>query len=94
MGDGRLGLRLLAGATADLRLRKPAAGHAHSIHFQVERVLLLFGEGTGLGLEGCPLNGAFSQLGPQAERQWRGRHAPAAEQRRTGTGPRWSRLPR
>jgi len=62
MGDGRGGLRLLAGATADLRLRKPAAGRAHSIHFQVERVLLLFfGEGTGLGQEGRPLDRAFSE---------------------------------
>ncbi|MGO9828515.1 MAG: hypothetical protein ACLPJH_00110 [Myxococcaceae bacterium] len=36
--------RVLVGATADLLLRRIAPARAHSIHFQVERVLLLFDE--------------------------------------------------
>jgi len=34
--------RVLVGATADLLLRRIAPARARSIHFQVERVLLLF----------------------------------------------------
>ncbi len=34
--------RVLVGATADLLLRRIGPAQAHSIHFQVERVLLLF----------------------------------------------------
>ena len=34
--------RVLVGATADLLLRRIAPARAHSIRFQVERVLLLF----------------------------------------------------
>ena len=36
--------RVLVGATADLLLRRIGPARAHSIHFQVERVLLLFDE--------------------------------------------------
>ncbi|MGO8968072.1 MAG: hypothetical protein ACLQDQ_00675 [Myxococcaceae bacterium] len=39
--------RVLVGATADLLLRRIAPARAHSIHVQVERVLLLFDEVDG-----------------------------------------------
>ena len=54
--DGRSGRWLLAGTAVDLRLRQAPAGRANSIHLQVERLLLLFGEGSGVGEEACPLD--------------------------------------